>query len=51
MKKEKVVKIVCSKCPREYNLTEELRDKILMGKAENECYYCDGSHDVDGDDR
>jgi hypothetical protein len=46
-----IVKATCIHCGRVYWATEAFVCAVQDGREESLCGYCDGSHDVDGDDR
>ena len=46
-----IVKATCICCGREYWATEAFVAAVQDGREESLCGYCDGSHDVEGDDR
>ena len=45
-----IVKATCMCCGREYWATEAFVAAVQDGREESLCGYCDGSHDVEGEE-
>ena len=48
--KDKTVTVTCP-CGRDYWATEAYARKVMQGRVENKCGFCDGSHKPEGEDK